>query len=54
MIAKKTKIGFLVFAEVLYTDKKGFKAPSEAVPKAGYPKIRVLVIEGHRRCRKER
>ena len=37
---------FLVFAEVLYTRKKGFKAPSEAVQKASYPRIRVLVIEG--------
>ena len=45
MIAKKTKIGFLVFAEVLYTGEKGFKAPSEAVHEASYPRIRVLVIE---------
>ena len=31
MIAKKTKMWFLVFAEALYTSKKGFKVPSEAV-----------------------
>ena len=37
---------FLVFVEVLYTRKKGFKAPSEAVHEANYPRIRVLVIEG--------
>ena len=54
MIAKKTKIWFLVFAEVLYTGKKGFKAPSEVIHEASYPRIRVLVIEGHRRGQKEK
>ena len=36
---------FLVFAGVLYTSKKGFKAPPEAVHEAGNPRIQVLVIE---------
>ena len=49
-----TKIQFLVFAEVLYTGKKGFKAPSEAVHEASYPRIRVLVIEGDRNVWKEK
>ena len=44
-IAKKTKMWFLVFAEVLYTGEKGFKAPPEAVHKASNPRIWVLVIE---------
>ena len=44
----------MVFADVLYTDKKGFKAPSEAVHEAGYPRIRVLVIEGDRNVWKEK
>ena len=47
-------MGFLVFAGILYTGKKGFKAPSEAVHGAGYPRIRVLVIEGCRNVRKEK
>ena len=54
MIAKKTKIGFLVFAGVLYTGEKGFKAPSETVHGAGYPRIRVLVIEGSGNVQKEK
>ena len=37
---------FLVFAEVLYTGKKGFKAPPETAQETSYPRIRVLVIEG--------
>ena len=45
MIAKKTKMRFLVFVEALYTSKKGFEAPPEAVHEAGNPRIRVLVIE---------
>ena len=45
-------MGFLVFAGILYTGKKGFKAPSEAVHGAGYPRIWVLVIEGCRNVRK--
>ena len=44
----------LVLAEVLYTSKKGFKAPSEAVHEASYPRIRVLVIEGRRSVWKEK
>ena len=47
-------MGFLVFAGVLYTGKKGFKAPSEAVHEAGYPRIRVLVIEDRRKVWKEK
>ena len=47
-------MGFLVFAGILYTDKKGFKAPSEAVREAGYPRIWVLVIEGCRNVWKEK
>ena len=47
-------MGFLVFVEVLYTDKKGFKAPSEVVHEAGYPRIRVLVIEGDRNIWKKK
>ena len=45
---------FLVFTWVLYTGKKGFKAPSEAVHEASNPRIRVLVIEGRRRGQKEK
>ena len=45
---------FLVFVEVLYTGKKGFKAPSETVQGAGYPRMRVLVIEGDGNVRKEK
>ena len=44
----------MVFAEVLYTDKKGFEAPTEAVHEAGYPRIWVLVIEGDRSVWKEK
>ena len=44
---------FLVFAEVLYTHKKGFKAPPEAVHEAGNPRIRVLVMECDGSERKE-
>ena len=44
---------FLVFTQVLYTVKEGFKAPPEAVHEASNPRIRVLVIEGRRREQKE-
>ena len=54
MIAKKTKMWFLVFAEVLYTGEKGFKAPSKAVHEAGNPRIWVLVMECNRSRWKER
>ena len=54
MIAKKTKMRFLVFTEALYTVKKGFKAPPEAIHEASNPRIRVLVIEGRRRVQKEK
>ena len=47
-------MGSLVFTEVLNTRKKGFKAPSEAVHEASYPRIRVLVIEGGRSVWKEK
>ena len=47
-------MGFLVFAEGLYTGKKGFKAPSEAVTEASHPRIRVLVIEGDGNVQKEK
>ena len=53
MIAKKTKMRFLVFAGVLYTVEKGFEAPPEAVHEASNPRIWVLVIECHRRVWKE-
>ena len=54
MIAKKTKMRFLVFAEILYTVKEGFEAPPEAVHEAGNPRIQVLVIKDRRRVRKEK
>ena len=45
---------FLVFVGVLYTIEEGFEAPPGAVHEAGNPRIRVLVIEGRRRVRKEK
>ena len=45
MIAKKTKIQFLVFTEVLYTREEGFEAPLEPLHEASNPRIQVLVIE---------
>ena len=54
MIAKKTKMWFLVFVGILYTSKKGFKAPPEVVHEADNPRIRVLVIERSGSERKEK
>ena len=45
---------FLVFTGILYTSKKGFKVPPEAVHEAGNPRIRVLVIEHSGSERKEK
>ena len=45
---------FLVFVGILYTSKKGFKVPPEAVHEAGNPRIRVLVIEHSGSKRKEK